>query len=350
MRLLRFFCCLGFSCCWIFSCSTSDIETGVKNEPPVFAADSTFQIRGISLEAPAEPIDTVAMQEIAATNANWVALVPYAFCRKEDPIVHFGTGHQWWGETAEGIAGCVSLARQNKLKVMLKPHLWIGGGMYTGHFEMPDAAAWLKWEESYLSYIIHFASLADSLQVELFCIGTELGKVVIERPSFWSALIDSVRKLYHGKLTYAANWDDYAQFPYWQRLDFVGIDGYFPLSNDRTPSTREITQGWKKYIDKLERFSSSINRPVLFTEYGYRNADHCAETPWTETSDAMNNEAQANAYAGFYNSFSNKAWFRGGFAWKWHAGNFHNERKNVDFTPQQKPALEIIRSFYGAAR
>ena len=75
---------------------------------------------------------------------------------------------------------------------------------------MSDGSSWRKWEDSYRSYILHFALLADSMKVQLFCFGTELGNTVNERPNFWSSLIDTIKKVYYGKLTYAANWDDYA--------------------------------------------------------------------------------------------------------------------------------------------
>jgi hypothetical protein len=34
----------------------------------------------------------------------------------------------------------------------------------------------------------------------------------------------------------------------------------------------------------------------------------------------------------------------GGFAWKWYADDYHKREKNsVDYTPQEKPALETIK-------
>ncbi len=346
MVILKFYeLCIFSLVILLLSCSSTASETGTREI--AFPQDSTFEIKGISLEAPARPIGIESMNEVANINANWIALMPYAFCRKDDPIVYFSNNHQWWGERKEGIIGCIGLARQKQLKIMLKPHLWISNGAYTGHLNMNDDASWKKWEDSYLGYILHFASLADSMQVELFCLGTELGTSVRERPHFWSSLIDTVKKVYHGKLTYAANWDDYAQFNCWDKLDYIGIDGYFPLTNSSTPAVNEISLAWKTHIQKLEQFSKRKLKPVLFTEYGYRNADNCAAEPWKEGSQSVNDEGQANAYAGFYNSFSNREWFKGGFVWKWHGSDLHKRQTGVDFTPQGKPALNVIRRFFG---
>ncbi len=345
MMILKFYeWCIFSLLISLLSCSSTVSET--RTQEIAFQRDSTFEIKGISLEAPPKPIGMETMNELANEHANWIALMPYAFCKKDDPVVHFSNNHQWWGERKDGIIGCIQLARQKQIKVMLKPHLWISNGAYTGHLKMSSDSSWKKWEDSYLSYILHFALLADSMQVELFCLGTELGTPVNERPGFWSSLIDTVKKVYHGKLTYAANWDDYAQFPCWNKLDYIGIDGYFPLTNAVTPNANEIMQAWKKHTDKLERFSEKNGKPVLFTEYGYRNADNCAAEPWKEDSQSVNDEGQANAYAGFYNNFSNRKWFKGGFVWKWHCSDTHKRQSGVDFTPQGKPALNVIRRFY----
>jgi hypothetical protein len=32
----------------------------------------------------------------------------------------------------------------------------------------------------------------------------------------------------------------------------------------------------------------------------------------------------------------------GGFAWKWYADDYH-KREKIDYTPQEKPALETIK-------
>ena len=83
------------------------------------------------------------------------------------------------------------------------------------------------------------AKIADSLGVEMLCIGTEWKSAVRERPQFWSNVIDSVRKVYQGKLTYAANWDDYDDVPFWSKLDYIGVNAYWPLAKTKTPTIDE---------------------------------------------------------------------------------------------------------------
>ena len=59
---------------------------------------------------------------------------------------------------------------------------------------------WLTWKMEYEKYILDFAKLADSTQVEIFCLGTELGLSVEKRPQFWQELIAKTRKVYTGKI------------------------------------------------------------------------------------------------------------------------------------------------------
>ena len=60
--------------------------------------------------------------------------------------------------------------------------------------------------------------MAEEEKVDIFCIGTELEKFIEHRPAYWRELIAEVRKVYKGKLTYAANWDEYKRVPFWDAL------------------------------------------------------------------------------------------------------------------------------------
>jgi hypothetical protein len=37
----------------------------------------------------------------------------------------------------------------------------------------------------------------------------------MNRPKYWQELILEIRKVYKGKLTYAANWDEFKRVPFW---------------------------------------------------------------------------------------------------------------------------------------
>ncbi|MEP7252787.1 MAG: hypothetical protein ABI683_10425 [Ginsengibacter sp.] len=334
------------SCQNIFSERSSEETTNSK----IIDSTSHFAVKGVGLVATVNEIDTNAFLEIRNINANAIAIMPYGFCSEEQPVVAYNSPRQWWGEKDIGVATCIKIAREKNLAVMVKPHLWIRDGQYSGQFDLANDDAWKLWEDGYLNYIIHFAKIADTAGADIFCIGTELGNSIKERPVFWDRLIDSVRQVFHGKLTYAANWDDYDDVPFWKKLDYIGIDAYFPLSGSNTPSTDQLAKGWRKYLPPLEKIAKENNRRVLFTEYGYRNSNACAAEPWKENGNDANDVAQANAYEAFYESFSNKNWFAGGFVWKWYAEHYFHKKNKVDFTPQGKPAANVIERWYRQSR
>lgn len=315
-------------------------------EKKLYHGNAGFNIKGVNLVAPRFETGDTVFTPIVNIHANYVALMPYAFTRNDATTVKYNDSGKWWGESVAGIEAYIRMAHSKNLSVMLKPHLWLGGGGYTGHFKAASVEQWRTWEESFKTYTLRFAKIADSLDVEIFCFATEMGTAVKERPGFWKNLIEDIRKVYHGKLTYAANWDDYPQFPYWSQLDFIGIDAYFPLSGEKTPSVKEVSQGWEKYKPGMKALNKELDKQILFTEYGYRNADYNCAEPWNENDSPRNDVAQVNAYTGLYESFIAEDWFAGGFLWKWHTES-KRRKLDPDFTPQHTPTLPVIKTWYG---
>lgn len=232
---------------------------------------------------------------------------------------------------------------------MLKPQIWIWRGEFTGDLKMTNEEDWSTLEATYEDFILTYAKLAQDTRVDIFCIGTELEEFIKARPLFWNTLIGKVRTVYKGKLTYAANWDEYKRTPFWPLLDFVGIDAYFPLSEERTPSIEVLKQGWQPWKSRISEVAEQTGKPILFTEYGYRSMDYTAKKPWLvdRNEEQVNLEGQVNAKQAIFEEFWGEDWFAGGFVWKWflnhdRAGGEQDNR----FTPQNKPAEEIIRMFY----
>ncbi len=323
----------------------------VSNSKPSFSDTPSIRknlISGVNMEAPPNPVDSTCFKNMNRIGAKWVSLIPFAFSRQGQTTVQYSNDRQWWGEREEGIVACIQLAHAENMKVMLKPQLWLGGGIYSGYFKCDTDSAWREWEKNYLKYILHNAVIAENNKADLFCIGTEMDAAVKERPLFWSNLIDSVKKVYKGELTYAANWGCFKEFASWDKLTYIGIDAYFPISNAVTPSVDELLTGWEPHYSDIQAFTELKKKPILFTEYGYRSMDKCAEEPWlSNNAGTVNMQAQQNAYEALYKKFIPQTWFAGGFLWKWHvydsrAGGLANN----NYTPQNKPVELTIKKWY----
>lgn len=285
---------------------------------------------GMNLVAPINELKKQTLLDLKANNVNTISLIPYAFLNTENITINYDNEKQWWGETLVGIKECTKLAHAENFKIMLKPHLWINHNFYTGELDFKNEKDWIKWETEYENYILNFAKIAQSEKMELFCFGTELKNPIAKRPQYWFHLIKKIKNIYSGKLIYAANWDEFDEVPFWSELDYIGIDAYFPLSKSQTPTVNELIVGWELHIQNIEKIQQKFNKKVIFTEYGYRNANYCANEPWSEKNTTVNNQAQTNSYEALFLVVKNKSWYQGGFAWKWFAEDYYTNRNEAE--------------------
>jgi hypothetical protein len=308
------------------------------------------RINGLSFVAPPQALGPKAMPDVVAVHAAWLAVIPYGFTRIGEAQVHYNTNGQWWGERPDGVRATIDSAHNHGLKVMLKPQIYIPQG-WTGDLDFESDSDWLSWEKSYEDYMMLFVDIATEKRAEMVCIGTELKKSIAKRPEFWRGLITKIRQKYNGKLTYAANWDDYESVPFWAELDFVGVNAYFPLTDSHTPSVPTLQKSWKPIVKKLRKIATHTQKPILFTEFGYMSVEGCAGKTWElekiRRSLSPNPQAQANAYEALFLTFTREPYWAGGFAWKWYPSAFgregHNDR---DYTPQNKTAQSVLSRWY----
>lgn len=307
---------------------------------------NTAKYNGISFVSPPNEISQDKIEAVKMINANSIAIIPYGFTRPGSTQVIFNSPMQWWGERVEGCRTLIDYSKTAELKICLKPQVYIPGS-WVGEYSLDSEEEWRAWEKSYREFILTFAKIAQEKEVDIFCIGTEYKIAVAQRKEFWIKLISEIRELYKGEITYAANWDNYQNIPFWDQMDHIGIDSYFPLTDEPNESIENLTELWYPIKVQLGRLSSQYNKPILFTEYGYM--DHI-QAPWrnweleNDRKDSNKSEkAQANAFTAFYNVFWEEPWVSGGFIWKWYAERVPSR---VDYTPQGKKALKIIKEYY----
>lgn len=307
------------------------------------------RINGACVVNPPRPIDASTVGAVKALNVEWVAVIPYGFSRAGQPDVSFDHSRQWWGERTDGNCKLIQYAKDNNLKVMCKPHIWVMGQGWAGDFDLDTEDEWKTWEKGYTEYILNHADKADSLGVELFCIGTEYRVPARERPEFWRNLVKKVRQRYSGKITYASNWDNYENISWWDEVDYIGIDAYFPLAEGDHPTIEEMKDGWKPLKQKLSSFSKKWGKEILFTEYGFQSIDGATGNHWDidKSAVAANPELQADAFEATFQALEDESWFKGGFFWKWHFTSRDGDWHKKEWTPQNKPAADVIAKWYG---
>lgn len=291
------------------------------------------------------------MPDVQKVNADWITVIPYGFTRTDRPSVTYNVKDwQWWGERPIGIRTTIQLAKKAGIHVMLKPQIWVPRS-WTGKLDFDDND-WKKWEEDYEKFILQMTKIAQEEGVGLFCIGTEFEIHAVKRPQFWRNLIKKIRSQYSGKLTYAANWDNFEKNTFWDDLDYIGVNAYFPLVKEKTPSISALKKSWKKPMSKIQKLYCQYEKPILFTEFGYLSVDGCAYNTWELEAQLKtlprNDEAQMNALEALFDTFWQQEWWAGGFLWKWYPDEkSHEGNYNKDYTPQGKLAEKCVTKWYG---
>jgi len=142
--------------------------------------------------------------------------------------------------------------------------------------------------------------------------------------------------------------------PFWEELDYIGIQAYYPLTTNENPSLEEIKKGWDVHIEKLKAAAQVYSKPILFTEIGYRSDASATIKPW-EWGSAMSiltekksDKTQQLAFEAMFQKLWDEPWFAGCYIWQWHTGTTaENVTNSVDFTPRFKPAENTITKWYG---
>ena len=300
-------------------------------------------------------IDTSGFTALKATNFDWITLVPWGFQKEHnDPEVghHRGDSARIKSRNTR-LLTTMQLLHDEGFKVFIKPHIWIHddpNGKWRSDIYPNNESDWETWKTSYQEFMIRYAKLAEEGKAEMFCIGTELTRLSLEKSEYWEELIKEIRQIYSGKITYAANWyEEYENITFWEQLDYIGIQAYFPLTKNENPTVNEISNGWNQFLPHMESISKKYKRSILFTEIGYKGTSDSAVQPWQWLDDPRDStfrlslETQANAYEAFFKTVWNQPWFSGAHLWQWRTDfDGADGYGGLDFTPQGKPAQQVI--------
>jgi hypothetical protein len=310
-----------------------------------------FEIRSVTLDARNRPPPDLLprLRDLGVTH---LTLVSFGWQEAADtPTIRTDTSDGWYSESHRGIRTLARQADSLGMDVILKPHLWVGGYDETqsrSDIGFGTEAGWERWEADYRAFLMLYARLAERVEADVLVLGTELTRSARERPAFWRGLADSVRTVYDGDLTYAANWHRaYEEVRFWDALDYVGVQAYFPLTDTKTPALDTLRAAWRTHRQALARIHERTGQPVLLTEVGYRSAPTTAAAPWRwpeQEAVPPDTALQAQCYRAFFSTMAPAPWLKGAILWKWHPPS--EVERATGFTPQGKAAEAVIRRWF----
>ena len=288
-----------------------------------------------------------ALEEVAALGSNWISLTPFG--RMDDlhstDILHdfeipVSTNEELLRQTAVA-------ARANGLKIAIIPHIYVMSGRWRGEIDPGDHLGWDAWFAAYERFVLRFARLAEELDADLFSIGVEFKSSSNYHDARWRNVIQRIRTVYSGPLTYSANWDEIDQVEFWDALDLIGINAFWPLVDKPGDAIDTMLRKTREIAGNLESMAVAWNRPVLFTEMGIKSTSDAALAPWewpeNVTDQQYNEPYQAAAYQAIFEEIAHRPWFAGLFVWKYFADPYDTTQEAPEgFSPRGKQAERVL--------
>jgi len=295
-----------------------------------------------------KPYADHSLANLANTGATWISLIVTQY---QDSVYTTDIYAAPGTPTDADLVHAIAQAHRYGLKVMLKPHVDLANdpSHWRGQIgEYYSESDWAHWFSSYQKFINHYAELAQANHAEQFCAGTELSGTEL-REKNWRIIIAGIRQHYSGSLTYAANHGDENRLNWWDAVDIIGVDAYYPLTGKNDPTVDELKTAWQPIVTSLAALASARSKSIIFTEIGYRSQDGTNQHPWDwQIGGTIDLQEQRDAYQAAFESFYNQAWFSGFYWWSWDTNPTLGGPCNMDYTPYDKPAEQVVRAWYGA--
>ena len=287
---------------------------------------------------------------LQSMNTNAIALVPYSFMPKHNEPNFLWFNRNPGGENDQGVVHTAYLARSAGMSTLLKPHVWLGDA-WPGAVNMENDQDWELFFNYYSRWIRHYALLAEIHGFDSFSVGVEFAKATLGHEEEWRTLIRKVKQVFSGPVTYCANWgEEFEGITFWDELDYIGIDCYYPLSKSESATFEDLQEGADDMLDKIGDIAKRYQKQVLITEIGFRSVENPWIAPYEESNGKAVNAAHQNmAYQAVLSQLKDRPWLSGIYFWKWPVVqqeiSVSTDRR---FIPQSKPAEKTIKAYFKA--
>jgi hypothetical protein len=290
-----------------------------------------------------------SLDDLAARGANWVAINFWWF-QATAASTEIAPDPSAYTISDEAIATAIQAAHAAGLRVLLRPMLDVRDGT-PRRFLQPSPT----WFAQYRAYLARYAERATTWGADAFSLGAELA-LTEPQDTEWRAVVAAIRARYSGPLIYCAVADTAADVTWWDAVDIIGVDVYNALTLDAAPSLAELTCAWSYWFDVLECDLAARHpgQPVWLAEIGVRSARGAARLSWCFDDpcgglvdwQTMDLAGQATYYRAALLAAGHRPWLAGVLWWAWNADPTGDDVSPTDFTPQGKPAADVLAEFW----
>lgn len=214
-----------------------------------------------------------------------------------------------------------------------------------------DQQAWSAYFESYAGQLLHYAEVAEENGIDLLIIGGEQTGTQ-KQEDHWRTMIDQVRKVYHGPITYDAWCQHFDSVNWWDAVDYIGVNFYcHPLAGSQDPTYEEVKNNYLKYIELVKMGTSKWEKQVIFTEIGYESVNGVAQiVPFGLQPVHLDVGEQGILVRAFFDALRDDGnqdqWLKGLFWYNFTSSPLLGGMGDINFTPHNKPAEVYIQAYY----
>jgi hypothetical protein len=294
----------------------------------------------------------VLLDELARMGANAISITPFGRIWSLSST-HIDASFEWpVADSERGILQLMADAKARGLRVLLIPHLWVETGGWRGEIEPASPEGWSVYQREYRAFVLRWADVAERGGADLFSIGVECKSWSGRFGPFWTELIRSSRARFHGQLTYSANWDEAPDVLFWDQLDYIGINAFYPLADHDHASYAQYAEGAEAALTRAGTLASALHKQVLFVELGYTTRANAAVQPWlwpdTMQGVLPDEWEQARALAALLGAAASKPFIAGQFVWRYYADlDDVSQEASWGFSPHGKLAERVLQNAFG---
>lgn len=216
------------------------------------------------------------------------------------------------------------------------------------------------WYQKYGDVLVHYGQLGQAQGVELYQLGAELVDMASasqngDNTQRWVGMINRVRAVYKGALTYSANrgqqgWaSELPNIQFWDKLDYIGVSAYYDFNTDN--SVASLKSQWQNVNNyDIAPIAQRWNKPIIFAEVGYRSVTNAHIHPWDSgMGGGYDAQEQVNDYEALFQYWNDYSTVQGMTLWWWSPNPNYGGSGNTDYTPQNKPAQDTIKKWWTGA-
>ena len=289
---------------------------------------------------------TQSIEKQVSLGCNALAIVPYSYMRDDQKPTPLPITNRPGSENDQGVIHSAYEAKARGMTTMLKPQIWLRGS-WPGGIKMKSDADWQLFYKHYHKWIRHYALLAEIHEIDMLCVGVEFVNSTLAHEDEWRDIFQNLRGLYSGQLTYAANWgDEFEKVQFWDELDFIGLNCYYPLSKKDNATKAELSENFEKVKRKIQKVYDRHQKPIVFTEIGFRSINAPWMHPHAEGDNSFNEKHQEICYKVVLEGVENEEWYGGILWWKFPSYLRYGGDKNNSYTPNNKLAENTVNLWF----